>query len=234
MTTIAACLTYPNGTPIDGLLCKIDKVWAPPTPVNGKFGPTSVQNISLSDVAGNKIRCSVWGHHDLTANQGQDVALQSKNGKGIKVVHKPYTDKNGAQNPGIGLEISKDIVFQIPSVVGLKAPQAPVGQPVTAPQTAIPSNPSPSGAIRGEKVGMALNNACNSLSAEGIEITKETLWKRASLIITVGNQLEAGNLFGSAVPVVAAPPAQLAPPMPVLPADPADSEYAEQDGDAPF
>lgn len=224
MTTIAACLTYPNGTPIDGLLCKIDKVWGPPREFAGKFGPTSVQNISLSDVAGNKIRCSVWGHHDLTANQGQDVALQSKNGKGIKVVHKPYTDKNGAQNPGIGLEISKDIVFQIPSVVGLKAAQAPVGQPVTAPQTAIPSNPSPSGAIRGEKVGMALNNACNSLSAEGIEITKESLWKRASLIITVGNQLEAGNLFGAVeakAPV--APPVQ-APVVEPEPAGPDDEE----------
>ena len=152
MTTISQCLTLPNGTPIDGLLVKIDKVWAPPKQINGKFGPTSVQNVSLADVAGNKIRASVWGHADLTPTVGQEVALQSNNGKGIKVMHKPYTDKNGATQPGIELEISKDIGFQSPVVGG----KAPVQAAYNAPQSPIAGNPSPSGGIRGEKVGMAV------------------------------------------------------------------------------
>jgi hypothetical protein len=226
MTTIAQCLTFPNGTPIDGLLVKIDKVWAPPKQINGKFGPTSVQNVSLADISGNKIRASVWGHADLTPNVGQDVALQSNNGKGIKVMHKPYTDKNGTTQPGIELEISKDIVFQSPAIGG-KAP-APAAH--NAPQAPVASNPSQSGGIRGEKVGMALNNACNSLSSEGIQITKKSLWERASLIILVGNELEKGNVYGEKTVVVEAP--KQAPVVPVSPepvdADPSDGE------DVPF
>jgi hypothetical protein len=218
MTTIAACLTYPNGTPIDGLSAKIDKVWGPPKPVNGKFGLTSVQNVSFTDVAGAKIRASVWGHHDLTPDTGRDVTIQAHNGKGIKVVHKPWTDKNGVAQPGIELEISKDIVFQMP-VVGESAAPAPA----KAPQTAIASNPSPSGAVFGATVGMAINNAVLSLNAQGLPITKKALWELASLIITVSRQLEAGNLHSDKpAPVVAAP---VAPPVADVPhAQPNDVE----------
>ena len=227
MTTIAQCNTFPNGTPIDGLLVKIDKVWAPPKQINGKFGPTSVQNISLIDVAGNKIRASVWGHADLTPNAGQDVALQSNNGKGIKVMHKPYTDKNGATQPGIELEISKDIVFQMPVSGGAKQ-TAPAPVYGNAPQTPVPANPSQSGAIRGEKVGMALNNACNSLASEGVQITKKSLWERASLIILVGNELEKGNVYGEKTVVVEAPKqapvVPASPPPQVVDADESDGE----------
>jgi hypothetical protein len=222
MTTIASCLTYPNGTPVDGLSVKIEKVWGPPKPVNGKFGLTSVQNISLTDVAGAKIRASVWGHHDLTPDTGRDVTIQAHNGKGIKVVHKPWTDKNGVAQPGIEVEISKDIVFQMPVVGGgVQPPRA------TAPQTAIASNPSPSGAVFGATVGMALNNAVSSLNAQGLPITKKALWELASLIITVSRQLEAGNLHSDKPPVVAAP---VAPPV----ADVPHAAQPEDDIDVPF
>lgn len=227
MTTIAQALSYPNGTPVDGLLVKIDKVWGPPKPVNGKYGQTSVQNISLIDVAGNKIRCSVWGKPDLTPNTGHDVAIQATNGKGLKVVHKPWTDKNGVAQKGIELEISKDVNLQLGMQAGVGAQAtAPAG-----PQAPIPSIPSPSGAIRGEKVGMALNNACNSLASEGVAITKKSLWERASLIILVGNQLEAGNLYSDkpvAAPVVTPPP----PPPANVPHEPAPVEA--DDADVPF
>lgn len=227
MTTIAQALTYPNGTPVDGLLVKIDKVWGPPKPVAGKFGPTSVQNISLIDVAGNKIRCSVWGKPDLTPNTGYDVAIQSVNGKGLKVVHKPWNDKNGVAQKGIELEISKDVSIQLGAQAGVGAQATPPASQ----QTPIPSIPSPSGAIRGEKVGCALNNAVNSLVAEKIAITKKSLWERASLIILVGNQLEAGNLYSDKP--VAAPVATPPPPPPVnVPHEPAPADDVPYDDKA--
>jgi len=215
MTTITQCLMYPNGTPVDGLLVKLDKVWGPPKLLAGKFGPTSVQNISLVDVAGSKIRCSVWGHADLTSITGQDVALQSVNGKGIKVVHKPWTDKNGAAQPGIELEISKDVVFKTATM------SSGATTSVLVPQTAIAANPSPSGHVFGATVGMALNNAVLSLNAQGLPITKRALWELASLIITVSKQLEAGNLHSDKPQPVPQAPA------PVPEADPSEDSQSE-------
>ena len=111
--------------------------------------------------------------------------------------------------------------------------------PAQTPRSAPPANgtnhskgPVPMGAT----VGMAINNACASLTAQGIELKPFLIMEIASDILRASHWLEAGNLSPkwserhkpAGNPPAASPPPAAAPPPPPAP------EPAEPVDDIPF
>lgn len=226
MRTIPECTNLPNGTPVDAVQGRL-KVFER-RPVNGKYGPTTVQKASLSDVADNRIRLEVWGHPDLIPMDGMEVVVFAggKGGKGLSIKHGSYKKADTGEVINtivntIELNVSKLGQFQTVEIYRSTVAPSTVG-----PIAAIPANPShsaaPAGsgqlqtvqiplkgqetappgkvAIRGDAVGMAINNAVNiivALAEQGQvpgDLMKD-IGQKASDIIRLSNWLQQGNLY---------------------------------------
>ncbi len=199
-TTIAQIHTFPNGTPIEAVEGKLVAVYEYRPQPNGKFGPTTVQNAELADVAGNRLRLSVWGHPDLSVLKGDNLILQASKGKGVEVKHGSYNKANGETVKTVELTVGKAGTFQ--RVGGPSQPNVGVSSPTTAPDTQNQqksANDQKRG-IYGATVGMAINVAVDLMKhdgdvATGAEDFEIRLQSAASKIIRVAQKLEAGELL---------------------------------------
>lgn len=225
MTTIAQINNYPDGTPVDSIQGRL-KVFERRS-INTKYGPTTAQKASLEDVAGERMRLDVWGHPDLMPMDGMEVVLFSggKGGKGVRVKHGSFKKKDTQEVVNtIELDVNKYGQFQTVEIY--RSTVAPATTTVGAPQTPVKANPSPSEAqgvatpppqpqnpvkgletaltgkqpVRGDKIGMALNNATHlvvALVEQGqvpADLMKD-IGHKASDIIRLSTWLEAGNLY---------------------------------------
>ncbi len=233
---ISQILSFPDGTPIQSVMGTITAVY-PSRNITSQYGTKSVQNAELSDVGGNKLKLTVWGHQDLTASKGQEVVLSSPAGlkqPAIKVKHGSYTAQKGP-NAGqvvktIELTISEKATFLAPSVHKQANPAAAVEVDAGAVQITATTSAGKKGVL-GVTVGMAINNACESLTAAGSQITFENLHKLASDIIKVSQELEQGNLFGAVTPPVRSPKPVVKQEPELVPAAASDGS---DEGDVPY
>lgn len=210
MITISQIKTFPNGTPVPAIQAKVVGVYDYKPLPDGKFGPTSVQNIELQDASGEKIRASVWKHQDLAYLKGNEVVVQGSAKGGIKVKHGSY-EKGGQLVQSIDLEISGAAKFEPLSA----STQAPRPAPQAA-KAGIASNPSPFPPLprvrAGQQVGMALNNAGAILAAAGIDPDdprfKVSLKKAAQAFLDVADELEQAPVVPVAASAAEAKPAK--------------------------
>lgn len=216
MTPISQIKTFPNKTPIDAVQAKIVAVYEY-RKMPSKFGPgeATAQNIELQDVAGNKIRASVWDHPDLTDHKDKEYVFHSgRQGKGIEVRDNTY---KGVTNKE--LSISKAGQLQYVEVYRAANP-VPAGTPVPSPAAPAPQTPAngslgqgkAAGApiqINGAKVGMALNNATLILAHSGLlaklghDKILGAIKDLTMDIIELSNDLESGRAFIEETPAPA-------------------------------
>lgn len=201
MTPICTASSYPNGTPIDSLEGKITGVYDYKN-INGKFGPTTVQNATIEDVAGNKLRMSVWGHADMTPMRGMDVVVYgNKEGKGLEIEHRSYKDKNGVDVKAVELKVQKSGQFQKVEIWRSQNGTQPLppsdakGSPVNG-SVGVP--PQPQQVVRGDKVGMACKLAGDLIANKIVLLTPQEAWyetlkRTAQEIIQISTELEQGK-----------------------------------------
>lgn len=199
MQTIAQIRTYPNKAPVEAFQAKIVAVYEH-RKMPSKFGPgdTSAQNIELADIAGNKIRATVWEHPDLAEHKDKEYVFHAgRNGKGIEVRHGSYKNKTtGAEVKTVELSISKAGQLQFVEVYRSQNPNAGVPEAASAPVVASPGAGSPQAhkstpvPIHGAKVGMAINCATQFMVAADVEYSRVGLKRIAQEIIEVSNELE--------------------------------------------
>jgi hypothetical protein len=213
MQSIISALGFPSGTPIDTIEGRVGAVYDH-TPLNTKFGPTTVQNATLEDIAGNKIKMSVWGHADLTPLRNMDVVITSaKDGKGVVVEHTSYKNKAGIEVSGVQLKISKYGQFQKVEVWKAQNGGNPSPSASQGPSTPSQDVKSPvidaagtvkgflvSGTqqvVRGDKVGMSLKAAVDLVVHGVVKVEDDgleaTLHQTAAMLIKVSNELEQGK-----------------------------------------
>jgi len=218
--TIPEIKNAADQTIVNDIQIRVDKTYDRNNVPGGKGGPTTVQNVELSDTTGNKIRASVWGHPDLKDQEGKTLILHSVNGKfglnGVKVKHGSYVAKKDGPRHKAGdtvktveLEVSKAGQFQY--VVVYRG-----GQAANSPEKAVPSpsgevsapthtkvvtqGQTPSNGLKpvfGATVGMAINQAVAVLiHTEDInpKTFEDDLARIASQIIRVAQRLETGDL----------------------------------------
>ncbi len=95
MQKIETIKTFPNGTPIDAVQCRITKTYEYKQ-LTGDYGPYTIQSAVVEDAAGNKLGIEVWSHSDIAKLEGQEVVIQqSSRGKGLEVKHDSYTATKG-------------------------------------------------------------------------------------------------------------------------------------------
>lgn len=179
----------PN-TPLSQIATLLDK--CPVAEIQGKINavyPADVtaagkpkQNFTIIDASGVSVKCTAWEHPDLGIYKDRDVVIRPGAKGGLTV---------NVYNGKAGLSISRSCTFQY-----LEVHHAQNGVQPKEPTAAAHATPPPyhAPAINGMKVGMAINNACQSLTAAGQPLTKKAIWEIASKIVRVSDYLEAGNL----------------------------------------
>ncbi len=204
MNNLKEILGFPNGTPIEAVQAKLDRVYDYKS-MTTKFGPTTVQAIMLADGAGNKIRASVWGHPDMKEQEGGEFIFSGgKGGKGLIVKIGTYEDK-----PTIELSMSKAGTMQFIQTYhaqnGTKPAEAlpePAKAPIPAgqgPDTHLNPivRPTP---INGAKVGGVLHDAVallvasEDITAASREDIVEGVKGLAVLLLRLSNDLESGAI----------------------------------------
>lgn len=208
MQTIKEILTYPNGTPIEAVQAKIDKVYDYKQ-MTGDYGPYTVQAIVLMDATGESIRCSIFDHPDLNGHEAKEYVFSSgKGGKDIVVKHGSYTPKAGGEKKNtIELKIGKKAQLMHIAVYNDQSGNKAIPSPSSAQAGSAPSRSNgtaPMG-LNGAKVGMAINNAVLILTSSGEQATLEAITRHAVNIIRLSNDLESGKIVIDA-PVVAVKP----------------------------
>lgn len=199
----------PNKCPLESIEGKVTAVYELKQ-VNGK----NKQDFEMQDVAGAKVRCSAWEHDDLSLYKGFNVIINTGPKGGLAI--NEWNNKKS-------VNLSKTCTIQKIQV------GAPTAQPPTPDSPAIigvagkPAN-SP---ILGQTIGMAINNACNYLTATNQPITKQSLWQIATTIVEVAKHMEAGNLWKPKVE--AAKPEPAAPVEPPPAPKPASQENLDKD-----
>jgi len=164
----------------------------------GKHNDKNKQNFTMKDYSGVLVRGTAWSHDDISFYKGKEVIIKAGPKGGLAVNN--YRDK-------AGVSVSATCSFQ--TVAGGLAPQAPI--PANSSPSAAPANtntaPHVRPVVQGQTIGMAINNACQSLTAQGIPLTKGNVWKLASMVVAVAQAMEQGKLFEEAAPApkVAAP-----------------------------
>lgn len=205
MHTIAQCLNYPDGTPVDSVQGILSKVY-PTKSIPGQYGTRTVQNAEFSDIGGNKIALSVWEHPDLTELQGRDLILTSlKSGKnsGVVVKHESYVVKKDGPDKGktktkICLSVNKTGVFQNVEVHSGPAPSQP-NQSIDVTEAVEINIKADKRPIEGVLAGMAINKACDFLVASGEGPDPKRIYEVASDIIRVSQHIQKGNLHDKTV-----------------------------------
>lgn len=187
-------LSYPNATPIEAIQAKIAQVYEY-KPYKGDYEPTTVQSIVLEDATGS-IRCSVWGHPDLTEHKGQEYVFGSgRKNKGLVLTH-----GKGQYAGKVELKMSNAGTLQHVAVYNAGRPAEAVSEPAKgsnqAPvgQETRQAAKSPYTPINGAKVGMALNNAVLMLNASGLPYGMREIQEKALDIIRLSNDLESGRI----------------------------------------
>jgi len=216
MLKITEILNFPDGTPVDAVQGKISAVYPARTVTNPK-GSSTVQNAELSDIAGNKIKLTVWDHPDLTPLKDNEYVLHNTGDKrypGIKVKHGSYVASKDGRNHKVGdtvktieLNVNKHGCFQHIEVYNQSkpagaTPAAPASKPVAAEPGPDVPHPYPQAVkaqgIHGATVGMAVKAALDILAHNGEPITidsiRGTAYEVASEIIRLSQKLEAGRL----------------------------------------
>lgn len=176
-TTIAEITKHPAGTKFPSIQGRVLEVRPQRTVGQGK----TVQDGIIQDGTG-QIKFSAWETRDLSCYVGKEVTIDG----GLKgsVVVKIDTYK-GANTPT--LSISSTCVWTVLASGGT----APVASPAASPAPAVAAP-----AVRGEKVGMAINNAVNFMTSAGEPFDAKRLATIASEIIKVSKWLEEGHLVG--------------------------------------
>ncbi len=221
MQTINTIKTFPNGTPIDAVQCRISKAYEYKNG-SGNYGPYTVQKAVVEDGSGNKIELEAWDHPDLAKIEGQEVVVHaSSRGKGLEVKHDSYVatkgEKAGQKVEKVYLKLGKHGQLQHVAVFHQSAGTVPApstGQVssvtvtnksanveiVKNPDTCVPSAYHPATA------GLATNKAIDVLIAAGYDImalAKEG--KLAAEIVALGSQIALGALSiekGTQIPPV--------------------------------
>lgn len=204
MTTIPQILTWPDQAVVDATQVVVSGVYDRKER-SGAHGPYTVQNAEVSDVAGNKMRISVWNHPDISSLKGKEVILHSNQRKGklagVKVKHGSYKNKNSEEVKTVELEVSKDGTFQYVEVYKANNGDS---SPSTAPtpSAATQTSPAPSSGstghqnrIHGASVGMAINQACTYLIHHGEELNPKEVFRIASGLVKVAQHMEDGHLY---------------------------------------
>lgn len=182
MHTIAQLLQFPDKTPINEVSGTLTKVYEREIRET-KFGAKPKQAAMLQDAAGDRVRLVVWDHDDIAQYEGKEISLcSSSGGKGLIVSSRVWEGKTKVE-----LSVGRAAQFQ---PIHVSRSQSPSDTSAPA-QTAAAQAPK----VRGEKVGMAINNAVNSMVQEGIGFDGDEIWKRASIIIQVSQALEDGKLW---------------------------------------
>ena len=159
----------------------------------------------LEDIAGAKIRVTVWDHPDMTEHKGKEYVFHAgKSGKGLEVRHGSFTSKQSGQTVNtVELSMSKAGQMQYVEVYKAQNPASGATPSPAATEVAVsPSRPIGSAPmpINGAKVGMAINNAVNLIVADGTQFEDHKALMRqvgviASDLIELSNWLEAGNSY---------------------------------------
>ena len=181
----------------------------PPNTMPSKFGApgstTTRQLIELEDIAGAKIRVTVWDHPDMTEHKGKEYVFHAgKSGKGLEVRHGSFTSKQSGQTVNtVELSMSKAGQMQYVEVYKAQNPASGATPSPAATEVAVsPSRPIGSAPmpINGAKVGMAINNAISLIVADNKQFadTKALMHHVGVLssdIIKLSNWLESGKLY---------------------------------------
>ncbi len=199
----------PNKCPLESIEGKVIAVYESKI-VNAK----PKQDFVLQDASGTEVRCCAWEHDDLSLYKGFNVIINTGPKGGLAI--NEWNNKKS-------VNLSKTCTIQKIQMGGAPQPQA--ASPATIGVAGKPSN-SP---ILGQTIGMAINNACNYLTATNQPLTKQSLWQTASTIVEVAKHMEAGNLWKPKEAVQPAPAPTPAPAPAPTPSDPTPS-----DEDVPF
>ena len=214
ITPLSQIINLPEKCPLQEIQGVVSAVYELVTNEAGK----TRQNLAIKDSSGLVVKATAWSHDDLSFYKGKDVIIKSGPKGGLTV-------NNYQGKPGVS--ISGTCTFQ--TVAGGQAPQAPAA--ANSSRSAAPANtntaPAARPAVQGQTIGMAINNACNSLTSQGLPLTKESIWKLASVIVSVAQAMEAGKIH-EATPAAPAPA-----PAPAPEPEPEPQEEAPAD-DIPF
>lgn len=175
--TIAEVKKLPAKSPVAGVQGRVSDIGQRRRIPSGAF----VQEFILTS-AGEEISVSAWNHNDLGVYNGQEVIIQESPKGGLKTEFDKY--KNGAK-----LSVSERCTFQIVEVY--RGNQAQSSQALHPPGAS--SYPGAQPTLRGEKVGMLMNNACLFLTTAGEAFNKEKVFLVAKELLEVSNALEAGK-----------------------------------------
>ena len=203
LTPLAQIINLPEKCPLAEIQGTVVKVYE-----HAPFNDKTKQNFQLKDSSGTLVGATAWAHDDLSFYQGKEVIIKAGPKGGLAV-------NNYKGKPGVS--VSATCTFQ--TVAGGTAPQTPV--PANHSHSVAPTHthvaPTVRPVIQGQTIGMAINNACNSLTAQGQPLTKENVWKLASMIVGVSQAMEAGKIHEVPKPAPTASTVPHPAPAPVAP-----------------
>lgn len=179
--SIDELMSLPDKTQIQGFSGKVERVF------EKKAGKVP-QNMIIS-CGGKEMRCAVWDHPDCSVYEGKEVIILPGGRGGLAISDNDYQGKVTRK-----LSISKSCTFQVVAVHAAAPAQRALGGASGGTILPTPASSQPSPVIRGEKVGMAINNAILIMTEQGVPFSGEELHKYASEIIKVSQRLEAGEL----------------------------------------
>lgn len=216
ITPLNTIITLPEKCPLQEVQGNMIEVYEVKD-FNGK----NKQNFKIKDASGAIVSATAWAHDDVSFYKGKDVIIKAGPKGGLSV-------NNYQGKPGIS--VSSTCTFQT-----VNGGAAPAPKPTQAPTeignvvTTILSHPANNPTIPGVTIGMAINNACQSLTAQGLPLTKGSVWQLASMLVKVSRHMEQGRLYAPPEAPVAQPsnPALNTAPAPV-------TQDGGPDEDVPF
>lgn len=196
MHKLVNCKSFPNGTPIDAVQCRLVKAYERKEMPNGQYGPTTVQKAKVEDVAGNFMYLEAWGHPDLAKIEGQEVVLHADGkGKGLAIKHNSYVatkgEKAGKTITDVMLNLGKNGRIQ---TVAVYQQTAPAAEAATT-QDDVRAAPEATTGYHPATAGLATNKALDVLIADGSAIKLAREGKLTAAVHAIGSQIAAGALL---------------------------------------